>query len=155
MTALTKFLAALFMIVATGAAWAGDVRQNLGPDGLALKGYDPVAYQTQNAAVPGSTDITAEHDGATYRFASAENRAAFMAAPAQYAPAFGGYCAMGVVFGRKIDIDPASFRIVDGALYLNVNPDVQARWQQDIPGNLTKANTKWPEIADKAAGDLK
>ena len=155
MRLLIRSVVVLLAVAWAGSAIAGDIRQNLGEGNLALKGYDAVAYQTEGAPVPGTEAFTATHDGATYRFASAANRDTFAANPAQYMPAYGGYCAMGVVFGKKFDVDPAAFRVVDGTLYLNVNKDIQARWQQDIPGNITKAAGKWPEIADKAPADLK
>lgn len=122
---------------------------NLDAAGLALRGHDPVAYQTQNRPVPGSPQFTATHEGATYRFASAANRDAFRADPARYAPAFGGFCAMGVAMGRKLDGDPALFRVVDNRLYLNVSAPVQQRWVQDIPGNIRTANEQWPALRGK------
>jgi len=155
MTKLTRLIFALLLVVWSGAASAADVAQNLGPGNVALKGYDPVAYQTQKAAVQGSDAFTADHNGATYHFASAGNRDAFQQNPAKYVPAFGGYCAMGVAFGRKLDVQPTAFRVVDGTLYLNLNTDVQARWVQDIPGNLERANSTWPKIAEKAPSALK
>lgn len=134
----------------TGTAWAfnetspADV--NIDAQGLALRGHDPVAYQTQNRPVPGLAQFTVTHDGATYRFASAANRDTFRADPARYAPAFGGFCAMGVAMGRKLDGDPTLFRVVDNRLYLNVSVPVQQRWVQDIPGNLRQANDQWPAL---------
>lgn len=122
---------------------------NVDAQGLALRGHDPVAYQTQNRAVPGVAQFTATHEGATYRFASAANRDAFRANPARYAPAFGGFCAMGVAMGRKLDGDPTLFRVVDNRLYLNVSAPVQQRWLQDIPGNIRAANERWPSLRGK------
>jgi YHS domain-containing protein len=122
---------------------------NVDAQGLALRGHDPVAYQTENRPVPGSPQFTATHEGATYRFASAANRDAFRANPARYAPAFGGFCAMGVAMGRKLDGDPTLFRVVDNRLYLNVSTPVQQRWLQDIPGNLRTANERWPSLRGK------
>lgn len=122
---------------------------NVDAQGLGLRGNDPVAYQTQNRPVPGLPQFTASHDGATYRFASAENRDHFRADPVRYAPAFGGFCAMGVAMGMKLDGDPALFRVVDNRLYLNVSQPVQQRWIQDIPGNLRTADERWPQLRGK------
>lgn len=154
MRILARSLLGLLAIAWAGTAVAGDLSQNLGPGNLAIKGYDPVAYHTEAAAVQGSEEFTAEHDGAVYRFASAANREMFRADPGKYAPAYGGYCAMGVVFEKKLDVDPTMFRVVDGTLYLNLNEDVQKRWVQDVPGNLQKADSNWRSIADKAPSDL-
>ncbi len=122
---------------------------NVDAQGLALRGHDPVAYQTQNRAVPGVAQFTSAHEGVTFRFASAANRDVFRADPARYAPAYGGFCAMGVAMGRKLDGDPTLFRVVDNRLYLNVNAPVQQRWVQDIPGNLRTANEQWPALRGK------
>ena len=119
---------------------------NVDAQGVALRGHDPVAYQTQTRPVPGLAQFTATYEGATYRFASAANRDAFRANPARYAPAFGGFCAMGVAMGRKLDGDPTLFRVVDNRLYLNVSAPVQQRWLQDIPGNIRAANERWPAL---------
>ena len=127
---------------------------NLSQGDIAIKGHDPVAYFTQSAAVPGSPEFTASHDGATYRFASAENRDTFLADPARYAPAYGGFCAFGLAYGQKVDIDPEAFAVVDGTLYLNVNTSVQQRWSKDTAGFIAEANGYWPQIKDVAPNDL-
>ncbi|MDP6952090.1 MAG: YHS domain-containing (seleno)protein [Alphaproteobacteria bacterium] len=115
--------------------------------GNAVEGYDVVAYHLDGKPVEGSGDFEHEWEGATWRFASAEHRDLFAADPAKYAPAYGGYCAYGVSLGHKPNIDPEAWRIVDGTLYLNLNPGIQARWEKDIPGFIAKANDIWPTIA--------
>ncbi|MBI3433631.1 MAG: YHS domain-containing protein [Proteobacteria bacterium] len=127
---------------------------NVDAKGVAVRGYDPVAYFTAGAPTKGSDEFQAKHQGATYHFASAANRDAFMKEPAKYAPAFGGFCAMGAVFGKKLDGDPSLWRIVDGKLYLNVGAPAAKRWREDIAGNITKANANWPKIMEKAPKDL-
>jgi YHS domain-containing protein len=119
-----------------------------------LHGYDPVAYFTAGAPTKGNARFTASHGGATYHFASEANLKAFRAKPEMYVPQFGGFCAMGAVFGKKLDIDPTQFKVVDGKLYLNVNADVFKKWSEDVPGNIAKANTNWPAIKDKAPASL-
>ena len=71
-----------------------------------------------------------------------------------YAPQFGGFCAMGVVLEKKLDGDPQAWRVVDNKLYLNVNKDIQKKWLEDVPGNISKAGKTWPEIKNKAPKDL-
>lgn len=151
----------LLGLAALGAGMVGTARHaaafietsrsdvNVDARGLALRGHDPVAYQTEGRPVPGQPQFTATHDGATYRFASAANRDRFRADPARYAPAFGGFCAMGVAMGRKLDGDPLLFRVVDNRLYLNVSAPVQQRWIQDIPGHIRTANEQWPQLRGK------
>ncbi len=127
---------------------------NVDKSGLAIRGYDPVAYFTVGKPTKGEAGFSAKHDGATYRFASAANRDAFVKDPAKYVPAFGGFCAMGAVFEKKLDGDPGLWRIVDGKLYLNVGEPAQKRWLEDIPGNITKAGRNWPNISARAPKDL-
>lgn len=123
-------------------------------DGYAVHGYDVVAYFTEGKPVPGNNRFTAEHDGATYRFASAAHRDRFAADPAKYAPQYGGYCAFGAAMGRKFDGDPQAWAIVDDKLYLNLNKDVQARWKGNIPGFLKGAENNWPLIRHLADSRL-
>ncbi len=126
---------------------------NVEADQVILKGYDAVAY-FQGKPTEGSKRFAATHDGATYYFASAENLKTFQSDPARYAPQFGGFCAMGVALGKKLDVDPHQFKVVDGKLYLNVNADVFKKWSEDIPGNISQANSNWPAIKDLAPNAL-
>lgn len=146
---LTAMLAATAM-AATPAAFADKppVYRNFGSD-LAVAGYDPVAYFNDGKPVAGSKDFTYEYKGATWRFASAANLAAFKAAPDKYAPQYGGYCAWAVSQGYTAKGDPKFWKIVDGKLYLNYDAGVQKKWEQDIPGFIGKANGNWPKVLDK------
>ena len=132
--------------VSTGATIAGP--------GLAVHGHDVVAYFTDGAPTLGSAEFSAVYEDATYRFASEENLDAFEADPAKYVPAYGGFCAYGVAVGKKFDGDPRFWKVVDGRLYLNLNRDIQAKWTEDIPGNIAGANANWAEIRSVAVGDL-
>ncbi len=127
---------------------------NTDQQGIALHGYDPVAYFTAGAPAKGDTRFSATFDGARYFFASAENQRRFQANPTAYAPQYGGFCAMGVALHKKLDGDPNVWKIVDGKLYLNVNADVSVAWQRDIPGNLAKANEEWPTIKGATPASL-
>ncbi len=134
-------LAAMLSITAAQAS----VEVNIN-DGAAVHGYDVVAYFTEGRPVRGDGAYTAEHEGATYRFASAGNRDAFVANPAKYAPQYGGYCGFGTAMGRKFDGDPLVWAIYDGKLYLNLNKGVQNLWKGDIAGFVRGANHNWPII---------
>lgn len=123
---------------------------NVDAKGVGLRGNDPVAYFTVGAPTAGKPSLSASHNGVTYFFASAANRDVFKAHPDAYAPQFGGFCAMGVSLDKKLDGDPAVWRVVDNKLYLNVNKDAQKRWLEDVPGNVSKAETEWPLIRNKA-----
>jgi len=127
---------------------------NVDGQNIILRGYDPVAYFTEQKPTLGDKKFSTTFGGAVYLFASAENQKAFEANPAKFAPQFGGYCAMGAALGKKLDGDPEVWKVVDGKLYLNVSSDAMVKWSEDIPGNLEKANENWPLIKDKAAQDL-
>lgn len=145
--------AALSVAIATQALAAG-VELNASSTGLALQGYDPVAYFTVGEPTKGNWTITATHNDATYRFASEEHKAAFLADPEAYLPQYGGYCAFGAAMGFKFDGDPNYWRVVDGELFLNISQDVQERWVTDIPGFIQRADTNWTDIADKDPASL-
>lgn len=115
---------------------------------LAVSGYDPVAYFAEGRPVEGQSALEYEWNGASWRFSSTQNRAAFKSDPEAYAPQYGGYCAWAVSQGYTAKSDPEVWRIVDGKLYLNYSKDIQKRWEQDIPGNIAKADANWPKVLD-------
>ncbi len=121
-------------------------QNNVDSSGLALKGYDPVAYFTEKRPVQGKAEFTAQHEGATYRFSSAANRDAFAAEPAKYAPQYGGYCAFGMASGYKAPIEPDAWTVRDGKLYLNFSQSVRSRWSTNIPGHVLRADENWPKL---------
>ena len=114
--------------------------------GVAVKGYDVVAYFTQSRPVKGSAAFAHSWMGATWWFASAQDRDQFAASPEKFAPQYGGYCAYGVSQGHAVEIDPEAWRIVEGKLYLNYSKGVQQKWVQDVPGYITKADQNWPKL---------
>ena len=138
-------LTVLLLGLATTAI-AGKVDPVFQNGGLAIRGYDVVAYFQQSQAVKGSSQFSYQWQGATWLFASAENRDRFQADPERYAPQYGGYCAYAVSKGRTASIDPEAWKIVDGKLYLNYSKGVQKKWEQDVPGNIVKADRNWPDL---------
>ena len=117
--------------------------------GVAIEGTDAVAYFTEGKPVKGSSEFAHRWKGAEWRFKSAASRDAFAAQPQQYAPQFGGYCAWAVSQGYTAGIDPEAWTIRDGKLYLNYSKDIQAKWRQDIPGNIAKGEKNWPGVLQK------
>jgi YHS domain-containing protein len=148
MSKLMKAAAAAILAIAllSAHAWAGSVNET---DGVAIKGYDPIAYFTDNKPVKGIAAHSYTYEGVTYRFASTAHRKLFAKDPAKYVPEFGGFCAYGTSQGRKVDIDPAAFTIVNGKLYLNYNFDVLATWRKDEPGYIHEAEEKWPAVSQQ------
>lgn len=120
---------------------------NTARGGLAIDGYDPVAYFTEGRPVQGDPRFTHAHRGATYHFMSAASRDLFVKEPDRYVPQFGGFCAYAVSRNYTADTDPLAWRIIDGKLYLNYNARAQAKWEEDVPGNIAKGHANWPALA--------
>lgn len=114
--------------------------------GKAIKGYDTVAYFTQGKATKGDGDFTYEWNGGKWYFSTEQNLQEFIQNPEKYAPQYGGYCAWAVSNGYTAKIDPYAWHIHDGKLYLNYSKSVQSTWQNDIPGNIAKADSNWPHL---------
>jgi len=139
-------LAALpFATPALARAWPKSINNHAG---LALRGYDPVAWFAEGRPRRGNPALQAEHAGVTWHFASAANLARFEADPAAHMPRYGGFCAFGVARGYKVDIDPDAWHIRNGVLYLNYDRGVQRQWQRDIPGHIARAEANWPRLAE-------
>ncbi|MEM9025485.1 MAG: YHS domain-containing (seleno)protein [Verrucomicrobiota bacterium] len=125
-----------------------------GDDKLALLGFDPVAYFTENAALEGSSEYTSVHLGITYQFVNEKHLRLFEKNPTAYLPQYGGYCAYGVSKGGLYKIDPKSWSILDGKLYLNYDSGVQRKWAKQAEVYIERADEKWPELAAKKARRL-
>lgn len=121
---------------------------------VGVGGYDLVSYYTGRKPLRGNGNHVAVHDGVTYLFASESNKEAFAAAPDKYLPAYGGYCAFGVSVGKKFVGDPDVWKIVGDRLYLNLDVGIQETWLEDMPGNIKKANSRWPGIRDRSPSEL-
>ncbi|MGH8109823.1 MAG: YHS domain-containing (seleno)protein [Arenimonas sp.] len=115
----------------------------------AIRGYDPVAYFTQNKPVLGTRKYTFVWQEAMWHFVTKANRDAFAKEPERYAPSYGGYCAYGMSNGYKIFTSPEAFAIENGKLYLNYSKPVQNTWNKDRTGHIVKANANWTELADQ------
>ncbi len=143
------FLLSAFGLMA-GNAQAADKPVYTGTfSNVAVGGYDPVAYFTEQKPVKGDSKFVTSHAGVDWRFSSAENRDKFIAAPEKYAPQYGGYCAWAVAEGSTASADPELWKVVDGKLYLNYSASVQKKWELDIAGNIRKANQNWPTVLGK------
>src|SRR5277367_3420496 len=94
---------------------------NLDGNGVALRGYDPVAYFDGGKPTHGVAEIFTSYGGARYLFSSEAHRTAFLQDPKKYIPQFGGFCAVGTAEGEKVDVDPQTGKVINGKLYLNFN----------------------------------
>ena len=144
------FLSLSAMALLTGTIGAGPAHAAQPPvfatNGVAIHGYDPVAYFTMSKPVEGHAAITSVLEGATFRFANAEHKALFDADPQKYAPKYGGYCAYAVSKGATATTVPEAWSIHDDRLYLNYSTGVRRTWLKDVAGNIQSADANWPGV---------
>ena len=128
-----------------GLASAGEI--NTGYFGnVAIKGYDPVAYFTENHAVKGNEDISHSWLGAVWVFSNEKHKQLFSENPVKYAPQYGGHCADGVAYGDiTTNIDPQAWRIIEGKLYLNYDQGAAVEIEE-LEGQVEKSVKNWPEV---------
>lgn len=145
-------LAVLISLVSMAQDAAGIRKKqfNLNDEGVAIKGYDPVAYFKSNEAVKGKKELAVFFQGALYYFSSVENKEEFKKNPAKYEPEYGGWCAYAMgAKGEKVSIDPETFKIVNGKLYLFYNrnfTNTLKSWNKDEASLKTKADINWKNI---------
>lgn len=149
MKTILKSIAAISLL--TASSFAADLVNVSGASKAAVNGYDTVAFFTDSKPVNGSPFISAEYKGATYFFATEDHKKLFTANPAKYAPQFGGYCAFGVAIDKLFPVDISTWQVRDGKLYLNLNPDILKKFNEDAAGNVAKADKNWPGLVKKNA----
>ncbi len=146
-------LLALFLLLASPihAGVPGSTSPvNVDARGLALRGYDPVAYFKDGKPTRGVASLSAGYGGARYLFASESHRKLFLENPQRYVPQYGGFCAVGTSFGEKVDVDPETGKIVNGKLYLNNGAKALTIFDHDTRNTISRANQNWPTVKDKA-----
>lgn len=146
---MRKVMTAAFCIaLAAGAAQAKELL-NLDKTGLALQGYDPVAFFADGKAVKGRPDISAVHEGARYLFASTAHKDEFVQNPGHYTPAYGGFCAYAVSQGHTASVEIDTWQIFQGRLMLNYSQKVKGLFDADRTGYTAKADVNWPGIVEE------
>ena len=143
MTDLTRrcLLASIAFVAASGGVSAAETARR-----IALRGYDPVSYFTDNRPEKGTPEFTADFDDATYWFKSAEHRAMFVADPDRYAPQYNGFCTIGISRGSKFEPDPQAWTMSDGKLYVFAGPGGVPMFQEARANILDQANANWPAM---------
>jgi len=144
-----SFLAFLLLGFLGSLMFANTKSVNKSFTGLAIKGFDPVAYFTEKKPVKGDKAHRFEWHGANWDFSSAANLNAFKAAPEKYAPQYGGYCAWAMADGKTAGINPKQWTVLGGKLYLNYNADIQKKWTADRANLITKADAAWQKRSGK------
>lgn len=147
-------LASMLSVATLCAASPAELRHknNLLGENVGVAGYDPVSYFPEGGGKPqrGLIGVSAEYEGVTYRFASEEHRSRFQKNPAKYLPAYGGWCAWAAgELGKRVDVDPESFEIRDGRLYLfyrDSRLDTRTLWLPKAQELINKADSNWPSL---------
>lgn len=136
-------------VVAPAQSTPGTKHLNLA-DGVALQGYDPVAYITQQKAVKGKKELSVTIAGVIFYTSSAGNRELLLKNPKRYEPQYGGWCAFAMgASGEKVEVDPETFKVEDGKLYLFYNSffnNTLPKWNKDESTLRPQADKNWASI---------
>jgi YHS domain-containing protein len=148
-SAVTAAMLAVFAGMATAETAAETVAPlNVTADGVAMDGFDVVAYFTDGAPAKGNASHAIEYQGAQWLFSSAEHAARFSADPARYAPRNNGWCSYAVSEGYAADVDfIEGWSVIDGALFLNYSEDVRAEFLSTKDRRIPATKTNWPTVA--------
>ena len=144
----TRYLFGL-LIVATLSACSESAEIYTTDDGIAINGYDAVAYFTDKTHTVGKPEFEYSWKGAMWRFSNRKHLDDFRSNPDMYAPQYGGYCAFGMSNGYKATTSPDAWSVVDGKLYLNYNQDVRSEWLPKNEQLIVKADSNWSTIRYK------
>jgi YHS domain-containing protein len=151
---MKKLISILLLVTLASPIFAQDAarkQMNISKSGLAIEGYDPVGYFTTGKAVEGKKELAASDGGATYYFTSTQNRDLFKTDPAKYKPQYGGWCAYAMgASGEKVEIDPETFKVLNGKLYLFYNRyfnNTLKTWNKNEPDLKKKADANWIKLA--------
>ena len=147
---MTKYsiLLSLFFLVTTTTVFS-QKSEIFEKNGMAIKGYDAVAFHTEAKAIKGIENFTYRWKETNWLFKNQANLDMFKKDPEKYAPQYGGYCAYGTADGHKAPTETDTWTVKDNKLYFNYNKKVQAVWSKDIPGYIEKADKNWVDIKNK------
>lgn len=118
-------------------------------DGVAIQGYDVVAYFIDQAPKKGTPDFKVDYAGSEWHFENQANLDLFVENPEKYIPQYGGHCAFATANNFLVSGDPKRWKIVDDKLYLNNNLFVHKLWKGNIPTNISAADNNWPSLYQK------
>lgn len=146
---------AVTAVAGVGSAFAGAAVNTGYFGGVAIMGYDTVAYFTEGKAVKGSEEFSYEWLGTPWYFANKKHQEMFMSEPTKYAPQYGGYCAGEVANNESVtvNVDPEAFKIIDGKLYLIYDEGNAATFADNADDLVPKGDANWPVVEAKLAVD--
>ena len=157
MKALTRIITVCALLTLASNVWGTNKINTLDKKGLlssfeetgiAIRGFDTVAYFTQGSAIKGDAKFSVDWNDATWLFSTQEHADLFKSDPEAYAPQYGGYCAYGVSQDYLVKIEGDQWKIEDDKLYLNYSKSVQKTWLKDIPGYIQEADSKFPNLLE-------
>jgi YHS domain-containing protein len=151
---MKKIILTVFVVLLTTISFAQTAAKRAKEFNLenkvAIQGYDPVAYFTQKKAVKGKKELATSFEGVTYNFSSLANKDAFVKSPTSYEPQYGGWCAYAMgANGEKVEVDPDTFKIVNGKLFLFYNAyfnNTLKSWNKDEANLNKKADANWKKF---------
>lgn len=146
---MKKVFLLLLLLVSVPVFGQNKTLLNLDRQGIAIQGYDPVAFFTQNRPVKGRPEFETKYNGARYLFASADDKSTLDANPAKYEPQFGGFCAYAASQNHTAPVKIEAFQIVNGRLLMQYDLGVRKEFNKDTQGNLQKADKNWPGLVQK------
>lgn len=133
------------------AAARGNLVNVSGASTIGLDGFDPVSFFQSESPLNGSPMIRASHAGATYLFATEQNKTTFLTNPDRFVPQYGGFCAYGVSINILLPVDITTAQVRNDKLYLNVNSDILEKFNADFVGSVERANANWPGLFSEFA----
>ncbi len=151
---MKKSILILFVVLSSSISFAQSAAKRVKEFNLenkvALQGYDPVAYFTQKKAVKGKKELVASSEGVIYNFSTQANKEAFIKNPVNYEPQYGGWCAYAMgANGEKVEVDPGTFKIINGKLFLFYNAyfnNTLKSWNKDEANLNKKADANWKKF---------
>jgi YHS domain-containing protein len=146
---MKKMILSLSIALLTGLSVFAQKSATFVQSGMAIRGYDPVAYFTESKPVKGNEKLVYNWNNTNWYFSSQQNMDLFKANPEKYAPQYGGYCAYGLSNGYKAPTDADAWSIENGKLYLNYNTEVREMWNKEKKERIEKADKNWPQVKDK------
>jgi len=146
---MKKIYLLLFAFIITNNCLLAQKSAIFTTNGIAIGGYDVVAFFTNSKPVPGVDTLAYNWNNAIWHFSTREHLIAFKTNPDKYAPQYGGYCAYGTAEGHKAPTQVNTWTIVNGKLYFNYNKDVQKSWMPNKEKLIEKADANWILIKDK------
>jgi YHS domain-containing protein len=151
---MKRALIILVVIFAYSATFAQSASKRISEFNLenkiVIQGYDPVSYFKQNKAIKGKKELVASYEGVLYQFSSSSNKEIFLKNPSSFEPQYGGWCAYAMgSSGDKVEVNPETFKIINGKLYLFYNAffnNTLKSWNKEEPSLKTKADANWKKF---------